>query len=298
MENQSNISQNKVNRFYPLLWLTALIWGFAFVAQRKGMEYIGPYSFNGIRFALGSLSLLPVIYYFNKKKSKQTKTGSKNLFKGGIAAGLVLFAAASLQQAGIVYTSAGKAGFITGLYVVLVPVIGFFLGQRVTNRIVSGAILTIVGLFLLMVRFPLSFGKGDLLVLASAFFWAAHVQLINRLARKHSPLLLSAIQFAVCSFASLIVASIQEPIVIPSIMHAAVPLLYGGLMSVGVAYTLQVVVQKHVNPNVTAIVLSFETVFAAIGGWIFLGESLSSRNIAGCLIMLAGIMIVQLRPEQ
>jgi len=275
------------------LWLTATIWGFAFVAQRAGMQYIGPFAYNGIRFALGSLSLLPLLWIWPKKFASPIVTSHKGLIKGGLLAGLVLFAGASLQQAGMVWTTAGKAGFITGLYVILVPIFGYFLGQVISRNTWAGALLAVAGLFLLTINNHFTIEKGDLLVLLSAFFWATHVQLINRLVTTIDPLPLSALQFGVCAILSLFSASLFETIEPERIFDAAIPLLYGGLMSVGIAYTLQVFAQRHVHPAFASIVLSFETVFAAIGGWIILHETLSVRALAGCLLMLTGILIVQ-----
>jgi drug/metabolite transporter (DMT)-like permease len=276
-----------------MLWLTAAIWGFAFVAQRAGMQYIGPFTYNGIRFALGSLSLLPLIWIRHRKGNNQMAASRKSLIKGGALAGVVLFAGASLQQAGMIWTTAGKAGFITGLYVILVPLLGFFMGQVISRNIWAGAILAVSGLFLLTINEQLTIEKGDLLVLLSAFFWAIHVQLINRLVKTIDPMPLSAIQFGICAFLSLITAFLFETIEIKGIIDATFPLLYGGLISVGIAYTLQVFAQRHVHPALASIVLSFETVFAVIGGWIILHETLSVRGIVGCLLMMAGIVIVQ-----
>lgn len=276
-----------------MLWLTALIWGFAFVAQRAGMEHIGPFMFNGLRFLLGSLSLIPLIVFLKHKETSGIFSG--DLVKGGVAAGLVLFTAASLQQAGMVYTTAGKAGFITGLYVVLVPLIGLFIGQKTGKNLWIGAIIAICGLFLLTFSGKMLIRKGDLLVLLSAFFWAVHVQLINNLVKKLPALPLSSVQFAVCGALSLAASFIFETTNPGNIQKAAIPLLYGGLLSVGVAYTLQVVAQRHVHPAYASIILSFETVFAAVGGWLILSESFTTRNLAGCLLMLAGIVVVQVR---
>lgn len=275
-----------------MLWLTAAIWGFAFVAQRAGMQYIGPFTFNGIRFALGSLSLLPLMIYLSRKE-KAAFSIPKGLITGGLAAGLVLFFGASLQQAGMVYTSAGKGGFITGLYVIIVPIFGITLGQRISSYTWAGAVVAVIGLFLLTVNEQFRIEKGDLLVLGSAFFWAGHVQLINHLVKKLPPLALSSIQFAVCAILSLAVAGFTETIQLQDIQDAAIPLLYGGLMSVGIAYTLQVFAQRHVHPTYASIILSFETVFAAIGGWIILHETMNLQGFAGCLLMLTGMWIVQ-----
>lgn len=275
-----------------MLWITAAIWGFAFVAQRAGMEFIGPFTFNGIRFLLGSASLLPLIFWMKyKQKSPSAKT--KNILKGGLLAGAVLFIGASLQQAGMVYTTAGKAGFITGFYVILVPIIGLFIGQHITRILWMGAFVALAGLYLLTINGPLVLQNGDLLILLSAFFWAIHVQLINKLVDTHAALPLSAFQFAVCGILSLATAFAFETINIQTILQATWPLLYGGLMSVGIAYTLQVVAQQHVHPAYASIILSFETVFAVIGGWLLLGELLSLRNLTGCILMLAGMVMVQ-----
>jgi drug/metabolite transporter (DMT)-like permease len=275
-----------------MLWITAAIWGFAFVAQRAGMEFIGPFTFNGIRFLLGSASLVPLIFWMKYRK-KAPSDKQTNILKGGLLAGLVLFIGASLQQAGMVYTTAGKAGFITGFYVVLVPLIGIFIGQHITKLLWAGAFIALAGLYLLTINGPLAFQKGDMLILLSAFFWAAHVQLINKLVDTYAALPLSAFQFAVCGLLSLGTGFIFETISMETILQAIWPLLYGGLLSVGVAYTLQVVAQQHVHPAYASIILSFETVFAVIGGWLLLNEILSLRNLAGCLLMLAGIIIVQ-----
>ncbi len=275
-----------------MLWITAAIWGFAFVAQRAGMEYIGPFTFNGIRFLLGSISLLPLLFWI-KFKSKSPTAKKRNILKGGLIAGLVLFVAASLQQAGMVYTTAGKAGFITGFYVILVPLIGVFIGQHITKLLWMGTLIALAGLYLLTISGTFVLQNGDLLILLSAFFWAIHVQLINKLVDTHAALPLSALQFAICGILSLAAGFIFETVSTETIFQAAWPLLYGGLMSVGIAYTLQVVAQQYVHPAYATIILSFETVFAVIGGWLLLNEMLSLQNLAGCLLMLTGIVIVQ-----
>lgn len=275
-----------------MLWLTAAIWGFAFVAQRAGMEYIGPFTYNGIRFLIGSISLVPLVLVASRK-SGQTIRLDRKTWVAGLLAGLVLFMGASLQQAGMVTTSAGKAGFITGFYVILVPIIGIFIGQRISYLMWFGAVLALFGLYMLTINGPFVLQRGDMLVLLSAFFWAAHVQLINKLVNSIAPLPLAAIQFAVCGLLSLCVAFPVETVSSESIVKAAIPILYGGLMSVGIAYTLQVVAQQYVHPAYASLILSFETVFAVIGGWLILNETLSTRNLVGCLLMMAGIVVVQ-----
>jgi drug/metabolite transporter (DMT)-like permease len=275
-----------------LLLLTSAIWGFAFVAQRVGMEHLGPFVFNGIRFALGSLSLVPLIVT-RRRRPAASLAAAPRLLGWGLLAGAVLFGGASLQQMGIVYTTAGKAGFITGLYVVLVPLTGLLWGQRAGRGRWIGALLAAAGLYLLSVTGRFSIARGDLLVLFSAVFWAAHVQLIGWLSPKLDPLKLAAIQFAVCSLLSLAVSLVSETTRLDDVVQAAIPILYGGLASVGVAYTLQVVVQKTAHPAHAAILLSLESVFALIGGWLLLGETLGPRGLTGCALMLAGMLVSQ-----
>ena len=283
-----------------LLLITALIWGLAFVAQRKGMEFIGPFTYNGIRFALGGLSLLPLLIYRYRKGNLHLSFRGKpdsrqKLLMSGIFLGLLLFGGASLQQVGIVYTTAGKAGFITGLYVILVPLAGIFLGQRNKLKIWLGAILALSGMYFLSITGDFSISPGDLLVLFSAFFWTAHVLLIGWLSPKSDSLILAGMQFTVCSMLSLITAFFTEIISLTTILQAAVPILYGGILSVGVAYTLQVVAQKKANPAYASIILSLESVFAGIGGYLLLGETLNSRGLLGCCLMFSGMLIAQLR---
>lgn len=278
-----------------LLLLAAVIWGFAFVAQRVGMDYVGPYTFNGIRFALGSLSLLPLIYYFNGREEKGEEPDFLFTVRIGTMAGVVLFIAASLQQIGLMYTTAGKAAFITCLYIVLVPLAGLFLRQKGSVYTWTGCLLAIAGLYLLCIKEELTISHGDLLVLIGALFWTAHILIIDRYANKVNALKLSSCQFTVCSVLSLAVAFSIETITFSGISQAAIPILYGGIFSVGVAYTLQVIGQKSASPSHAAIILSMETVFAAIGGYLVLEEQLSAIELMGCALMLAGMLISQLQ---
>ena len=280
-----------------LLLLTATIWGFAFVAQRVGMDYVGPYTFNGVRFALGSLSLVPLLFWLQRRESsspKEMKTGFGNVLWGGGLAGLFLFAGASLQQVGLVYTTAGNAGFITGLYVVIVPIMGLALHQRTHLGTWLGAFLAALGLYFLSITEALTIAWGDLLVFIGAFFWAAHVLIIGRLSPRMDALKLAITQFAVCSLLSLLTAAAIETVTWEGLRRAAIPILYGGLGSVGVAYTLQVVAQKDAHPAHAAIFLSMEAVFAAIGGWWLLSEILTVRALFGCALMLSGMLVSQL----
>ncbi|WP_346888231.1 DMT family transporter [Clostridium sp. UBA1056] len=285
-----------------LLLLTAAIWGLAFVAQKVGAEYVGAFTFNGIRFALGSISLIPLILLLNKKKEnndvKKEEGGNslKHTIRAGIIVGCALFIATSLQQTGVMYTTAGKAGFITGLYMVIVPILGLFLKQKVNNTTWIGIVIAIIGLYLLSINEDFSISKGDLLVLIGSVGWAIHILLIDNFTKKIDPLKLSSIQFATCSILSLLVAFIFEDINMVGISAALVPILYGGLLSVGVAYTLQVVAQKNAKPSHAAILLSMESVFGAIGGAMFLGERIGSRGLVGCVLIFIAIIVSQLKP--
>ncbi len=282
--------------FYLLL--TAVIWGFAFVAQRAGMEHVGPFTFNGVRFVLGALSLLPLLYLnFRRRRAHRRllpAPSRKTVVLGGMLAGGALFLGSSLQQIGIVYTTAGKAGFITGLYVIIVPVLGIFRRQRIGPGTWLGALLALAGLYLLTVRGTLQVNPGDFLVFLSAIFWALHVHVIGWFSARMDALKLAFLQFAVCALLSLLAAGIFERLVLTQINAAALPILYAGIMSVGVAYTLQVVGQKHAPPAAAAIILSLEALFAVLGGWLLLGELLSLRGVAGCALMLAGMLSSQL----
>ncbi len=281
-----------------LLLITAIIWGAAFVAQRVGMDYVGPLTFNAVRFALGAVALLPLIYRLDAEKKRdgtyqQVDKGS--FVKGSLIAGAALFLGATLQQWGLVYTTAGNAGFITGLYVVFVPIFGLFFKQKTGLPTWIGAVLAVIGMYLLSVNEGFHIEFGDFLVLCSAFFWAGHVIVISLLATKVDPVKFAAGQFTACSIFSFIGAFLVEDVSLTGIMGGAVPILYGGLMSVGVAYTLQVVAQQDAKPAHAAIILSLESVFAALAGWMLLGEILSAQGIIGCGLMLCGMLISQVK---
>ena len=280
-----------------LLLIAAILWGFAFVAQRAGMEHVGPFIFNGVRFALGGTALIPIILINRRKRPSvddRPPVSAKIFILGGSLAGVVLFAGASLQQIGVIYTTAGKAGFITGLYVIIVPLMGLLWRRKSSIFAWIGAVLAAIGLYFLSITEDFTISPGDRLVLIGAFFWAGHVHIIGWFSRKIDPIKLALFQFFTCSALSLITAAIMETTTIQNLMNAAIPILYGGLVSVGIAYTLQVVAQRHAHPTHAAIILSLETVFAVIGGWLILGEVLSSRDSLGCALMLAGMLLSQI----
>jgi drug/metabolite transporter (DMT)-like permease len=284
-----------------LLLLTAAIWGFAFVAQRVGSQYVGAFTFNGVRFALGAISLIPLIIYFDKRKKNDSvddgkvKESFKKTVIPGVLIGIALYIAASLQQIGLIYTTAGKAGFITGLYMVFVPVIGIFLKHKAGKSSWLGVGVAVIGLYLLSVNENFSIGYGDFLEVVGAIFWAIHILTIDNFSKKIDPLKLSCIQFATCSILSLITAFLFEQITMIGLSNALIPILYGGLLSVGVAYTLQVVAQKNAKPSHAAIILSMESVFGALGGALLLSESMSTRGYLGCIFIFGGILISQIK---
>ena len=277
-----------------MLLLAAAIWGFGFVAQRLGLDYLEPFAFNGLRFLLGSVSLLPLIWWFSRR-SQVSDADDSSLIKAGLLAGGVLFVAASLQQVGLLYTTAAKAGFITGLYLILVPILGLLLKHRSGVTTWLGAGLALVGLYLLSINDDFTMSYGDLLQFIGALFWAVHILLIDHYSGRVSPLKLSAVQFAVCGVLSLGVSLIFETPDVAGVLAGWQPILYAGLVSVGVAYTLQVVGQKSANPAHAAIILSLESVFAAMGGVWLLDETLSARAWFGCALMLAGMLLSQIR---
>lgn len=280
-----------------LLFLAAVIWGLAFVAQRVGAQYMGPFTFNGFRFALGSISLLPLLYFFKDKEAEKgsMEGSSTGVFKAGLIAGIVLFTGASLQQYGMHATSAGKAAFITGLYIVLVPILGVFLKHDISAGTFMGALVAAIGLYFLCVTDGFSIAFFDLIEVIGAFFWALHILVIDHYSSRVNALKLALTQFMVCAGLSLVSALIFETITLEALSQAFIPILYGGICSVGIAYTLQIIGQKHAQPAHAAIILSLETVVAVIGGFFLLDETMGTRGILGCVLMLAGMLISQMQ---
>lgn len=280
-----------------LLLLTAAIWGFAFVAQRVGSQYVGAFTFNGIRFAIGSISLIPLIIYIDKKREKDNRSTitSKEIIVSGVLVGTAAYASSTFQQIGIIYTTAGKAGFITGLYMILIPIMGIFLGHRIGKKSWIGIVLAVIGLYFLSINEYFSIGYGDLLEVICALFSSIHILTIDHYSKRVDPLKLSFVQFVTCSILSFISALIFEQITMHSILKALIPILYGGFLSVGVAYTLQVVAQKNAKPSHAGVILSMESVFGAIGGALILGESMSERGYVGCILIIIGIILSQIK---
>jgi len=282
-------------RSMACLLLTSIIWGLAFVAQRAGLEYVSSFTFNGVRFGLGALMLIPVTLLF--EHDADSKPRRRYTFRAGLIGGIVLFLAASLQQFGVEFTeSAGKSGFITGLYVVIVPVLGIFLGRKANMFVWLGAVLACAGLYLLSMRDGfLSLELGDAVLLIGALLWAVHILIVDRFAGGVNPVLFSMVQFFTCSILSLICAFMFEDVRVASILAGYVPILYAGCLSVGIAYTLQIFGQRYVEPAKAAIIFSLESLFAVLGGALILGESMDVYGYIGCALIFAGIITSQLR---
>lgn len=277
-----------------LLLLTAAIWGFAFVAQALGNTHMGPFTFNAIRFMLGAAALTPLWLWQRKQKESLPLIPDKQHFLPILLTGLVLFAGASCQQIGLLGTTAGKGGFITGLYVVLVPLLALTWGGKTHPANWLGALLATAGLYLLSVKRGLTISPYDLILLAGAFIWAGHVHLIDRFAERVGAIRLSILQFTICGLLSGSAALIFESVDLQGVAAGILPILYGGFLSVGAAYTLQTVAQRRAEPAHAAIILSLEGAFAALGGWIVLDEVLSKRDMVGCALMFAGMLASQL----
>lgn len=290
-----------------LLALTAAIWGLGFVAQRLGADHMGAMSFNAMRFAIGALSLLPLIWWLRRRRWAAAAApypeapvrdpaplpvrSPRSPLLPGIITGLVIFTAASLQQVGIASTTAGKAGFITGLYIVLVPLLGLLLGHRATWLVWLALALAVPGLYLLSMTEDLTIATGDLLVLVGALFWAVHILVIDHFVRTVDALELSALQFGTCAVLAGVSAVIIEPEPFAGLGPALGAVLYGGLLAVGLAYTLQVVAQREAKASHAAMILSLEAVFGAVGGWLLLDEQMTGRMLLGAGLMMAGILV-------
>ena len=292
------MSQTKEIRATICLFLTSLIWGISFVAQVVGMEYMRPFTFNGISFLIGAVSLVPVILIFERERPDADER--KRLWKYGLLCGLILFAASNFQQFGVDLTgSAGKSGFITGLYIIIVPIAGIFLKHRTGFLTWIGAVLAFFGMYFLCVTEGLgSLSLGDGLLFIGAFFWAAHIIVIDKFAPHVSSLRLSMIQFIISGALSMICALLGETIEPVYLAMAWVPILYRGIGSIGVAYTLQIIGQKHVAPTKAAVIFSLESVFSVAGGAVIIHEVMTGRAYFGCVLIFIGIILSQIRRPQ
>lgn len=289
-----------------MLLLAAFIWGCAFVAQSIGMDYVGPFTFNAVRNLVGAIVLIPVIFlmdHWKRKKGlseeelKEARGDTKTLVTGGICCGIALAVAGSLQQYGLMFTTVGKAGFITAMYIVLVPILGIFLGKKLRPLIVGCVALAVTGLYFLCVSEKVFFRIGDIFVLFCAVVFSMHILIIDHFSPKVDGVRLAALQFLVAGIFSGIFMFLLEGPEVSSILEAWMPILYAGVMSCGVAYTFQILGQKGADPTVASLLLSLESVFSVLAGWVLLGQSLTARELSGCVLMFAAIILAQL-PER
>lgn len=285
-----------------LLLLTAMIWGAAFVAQSVSMDYVGPFTFLCSRSILGGVVLLPVIAVMGRgKKKKEARLGNRNiLLLGGICCGVMLFIGSALQQIGIQYTTAGKAGFITAMYMVLVPICGLFFGRKPGGKTWAAVAVALVGMYLLCLYGSgiQNLSKGDLLEMLCALGFTGHILVVDHFSPKVDGVKMSCIQFFVCGILAGIFMLILEEPSWENICAAAVPILYAGILSSGAGYTLQIVAQKDTQPTVASLLMSLESVFSLIFGWILLKEAMSGVELLGCVLMFAAIIWVQLPEKQ
>lgn len=279
-----------------LLFATAVIWGVAFVAQSAGMDYVGPFTFNAVRSIIGGFVLIPCIYILNRGKPKQKSTpgARRDLICGGILCGIFLAIASSFQQFGIQYTTVGKAGFITALYILLVPLLGFLFGKKVSWRVWTAVGIAVVGMYLLCVKEGFSIAFGDLLLIVCALLFAVHILVIDYFSPRVDGVKMSCIQFFVCGLFCAVGMLLFETPSMQQILAAWMPILYAGVMSCGVAYTLQIIGQRDTDPTVASLILSLESVVSVLAGWLLLHQSLSLRELGGCVMVFCAIILAQI----
>lgn len=286
-----------------LLFLAAFIWGVAFVAQSVGMDYMGPCTFNGARFLMGSVVLMPLVFF--RRRKKRTEDGRtqeigrerKSVVVGGICCGLVLCFASLCQQVGILYTTVGKAGFITTLYIIIVPIMGIFLKKKVSGKVWIGALLAAFGMYLLCMSERLALSRGDAYVFICAILFSIHILVIDYFSPKVDGVELSCIQFLTAGIICSGLALLLEKPVLQNFIDGMIPLAYAGIMSCGAAYTLQVVGQKDTDPTIASLILSMESVISVLAGWVILGQELNGRELFGCVLVFGAVILVQL-PEK
>ena len=285
------------------LLLTAFIWGVAFVAQSVGMDYIGPFTFNCVRSIIGGMVLIPLILVLKKvnaskeggqKSEEEIHLYRKNTIIGGICCGFFLAIASSFQQFGIMETTVGKAGFITALYIVIVPILGIFMKKKVAPIVWVSSLIAIIGFYLLSISGQVSINRGDILVLICAVLFSLHILVIDYFSPKGDAVAISCIQFFTSGIICGVCMFLFENPQIAEILAAYVPILYAGIMSCGVAYTLQIVGQKNMEPTVASLILSLESVFSALAGWLILGQKLSMKEMVGCALVFAAVLLAQM----
>lgn len=278
------------------LFLAAIIWGVAFVAQSVGMDYVGPFTFNCVRTLIGGIVLIPCIAFLNRGKvrKKINFTEKKRLLLGGICCGVALATGSTLQQFGIMYTTVGKAGFITAFYIIIVPILGLFLGKKCGLSVWISVVIALAGLYFLCITDGFSIGKGDIYVFLGAIAFSIHILVIDYFTQFNDGVKMSCIQFFVCGILCFVPMMLFEHPEISMILLAWKPILYAGVMSCGVAYTLQIVGQKNMNPTVASLILSLESVTSVIAGFLVLHQNLSHRELIGCGLMFIAIVLAQL----
>ena len=278
-----------------MLLITAMIWGTAFVAQSEGMKYVRPFTYNAVRTLLGGIVLIPIILIFRFKDKMHEKPLLPASLTGGICCGILLFIASSLQQYGISLTTAGKAGFITALYVIIVPLLGIFLGRKCDLKAWICAIIAVIGFYLLCIKEGLTLSKGDLYVLICSFFYALHILTIDHFNSKNADsMIMSCIQFFTAGILMAVCMFLFEEPHINDILAARYTILYTGIMSCGAAYTLQIIGQRFTPPALATLLMSLESVFAALSGWLLLSERLSAKELTGCVLVFTAVIIAQL----
>ena len=285
----------KQSKNFLLLFTAAVIWGVAFVAQSVGMDYVGPYTFNMVRTLLGGLVLIPCIFLLGRKNALDRP---RDLMIGGGLCGIMLFISTSLQQVGIQYTTVGKAGFITALYIIIVPILGIFLKKKPGLRIWISVVIALAGLYLLCMTGSLSLSKGDFLILICSFCFSIHIMVVDHFSEKVSGTKLSCIQFFVTAVLSAIPMFLLETPRMSNILQAWLPILYAGILSCGVAYTFQIIGQKGCDPTIASLILSLESVVSVLAGWVILHQNLSAKEITGCVLMFAAIILAQVSPKK
>ena len=282
-----------------MLFITSIIWGLAFVAQAQGMEHIGPFTFTASRSLVAIIFLYLTYIFFNKtsKSYREQKFDMKRTIRGGVLCGLVFTFGINFQQIGLVYTTAGKASFLTALYIVFIPIIGLFYGKKINRKLQLCIVLAMIGTYLMSVKGSLSMNIGDLITIFGSIVFAIHILMLSEFSKDTNAVLVSLIQFAVCGFFSLIAALIFEGIDMTAILKSYLPILYVGILSSGVGFTIQLMALKELDPVVASMISSLESVFGAVFGWLILSQSMSEREIIGAIIIFLATLIAQLPIE-
>ena len=293
---QSVIFMRKQLHGSACLLLATFIWGTTFIAQSVGMDHIGPFTFQAVRCALAVIGLLPVIWLFDKKDGKcfLTQWNDKKLWKAGLFCGIPLFLACNLQQVGIVYTTAGKAAFLTAMYIVLVPVLGLFLKRRISFMVPISVAIAVAGLYLLSFAGVSGINIGDILLLGSALMFAVQILAVDHFAADTDSLRLNCLQAAVCAVGSAIVTCFTEDVGVSNLLDCWFPLCYAGFLSMGAAYSFQIIGQKGVEATTASLIMSMESVFAVLAGWLLLKETMTAQEALGCVLMFVAVILSQI----